>query len=241
MEAEKQIERLEVAGIKFTDDELKRYLGYPPIIKVTTSIPKGHKCCTKCRIVKKLYLFNKNNSAADGHTTQCKECQSSNAKKSYKKVKHKKEYKKYYQEHKEAKQAQSRRYYQEHKDELKIKHAKYRATKAGKNAMHKAHSKRAESIRSNQGIPYKREMVIERDRQGGTDPICYLCGELITTGALHLDHVIPVVMGGLDCFSNIACVHDACNLRKTKDAKEVTEEMVVDIQRRTDEYMDAHQ
>lgn len=242
MELNEQIERLEIAGIHLSEAELKRYLSYPDIIKVTTTIPQGYKCCTKCRMTKKLYLFNKNSASKDGHTTQCKECQKSNAKKSYTRTKHKKQYKLYYQEHKEQKQEQSRQYYQTHKEELKKKHAAYRNTKAGKKAMQRAHQKRADTMKANQGIPYTREMVIERDCRGGTEPICYLCGKPITsTGALHMDHVIPVVMGGLDCFSNVACVHDECNLRKSKDAREITEEQVVTIQKMSDEYMDTHQ
>ena len=240
MDRTEQVERLALAGIQLSEEELSRYLTYPDEIQVETTVPQGYKCCTKCRRVKKLYLFNRNSSAKDGHTTQCKECQKSNAKKSYSHTKHKKSYKKYYQEHKEQKQAQSRQYYQKHKEELKQKHAAYRATRAGKQAMLKAHHKRADSLKANQGIPYTREMVIERDRDGGTDPICYLCGKPITTGTLHLDHVVPVVMGGLDCFTNIACVHDECNLRKSKDAREITEVQVQEIQRKSDAYIDSH-
>lgn len=241
MENNEQLERLALADVRLSEVEQTRYLSYPDVIEVKDTVPQGYKCCTKCRKVKKLYLFNRNSSAKDGHTTQCKECQKSNAKKSYAHTKHKKQYKQYYQEHKAQKQEQSRQYYQKHKEELKKKHAAYRNTKAGKKAMQKAHQKRADTLKANQGIPYTREMVIQRDCQGGTDPICYLCGKPITTGTMHLDHVVPVVMGGLDCFSNVACVHDSCNLRKSKDAREITEAQVEKIQKITDVFMNDHQ
>lgn len=242
MSDEMQEERLTQAGIVLTPAELKLYLTRPDILpSSTTTIPKGYKRCTKCKNIKKIYLFNKNTQAKDGCTCQCKECQKSNAHKSYAANKHKRNYKKYYQEHKEAKQQQSREYYQEHKDDLKVKHAQYRNTSKGRKAMNKSHAKRARLLKTNTGIPYTREIVIDRDKQGGTDPICYLCGKPITGTQIHLDHVVPVVMGGKDCFTNIACVHDLCNLSKSKDGREITTEQVEHINALSEAYMEEHQ
>lgn len=233
------LDRLQAAGITLSESAAQHYINAPDVLTDTTVIPAGYKRCTKCGKIKKLYLFNKNAQAKDNCTCQCKECQKNTAHKSYANNKHKRTYRKYYQEHKEAKQAQSRQYYQEHKDELKAKHAAYRATAKGKKAMNKAHTKRAKLLKTNTGIPYTRAMVMDRDCRGGTDPICYLCGEPIT-GTLHLDHVIPVVMGGKDCFTNIACVHDECNLRKSKDAREITTEQVEGVINLSEEYINAH-
>lgn len=210
--------------------------------KGTKNIPEGYKRCTKCGMVKKIDLFNRNSQSKDGLTTQCKECQKSNAHKSYAKNKHKRSYKKYYQEHKEDKQAQSRQYYQEHKEEMSIKHAKYRNTAKGKKVMHSAHTKRAKSIKENTGIPYTREMVIDRDCQGGPKPICYLCDKVIDDpGTIQLDHVIPIVIGGKDCFTNIACTHAKCNLSKSKDGREISVDQVEGVIRLSEYYVDTHQ
>jgi hypothetical protein len=240
---DEQLQRAIDFGIKFTKEDQAKYLKMPDELpKGTSNAPTGYKCCTKCSTVKKIYLFNRNSQAKDGCTTQCKECQKKNAHKSYAKNKHKRNYKKYYQEHKESKQAQSRQYYQEHKEEMAAKHAKYRATHKGKKAMHKAHAKRARALKENTGIPYTREMIIERDCRGGTNPICYLCGELINDpGIIQLDHVIPVVMGGKDCFTNIACTHEKCNLSKSKDGREITTEQVEGIIQLSEVYADEHQ
>lgn len=237
-----QRERLDLAGIQMTAKELKDYLAMPDTLPVTpgVTIPKGYKRCSKCGVIAKLHLFNKNGQAKDNCTTQCKECQKQNAHKSYDNNRHKRNYKKYYQENKEAKQAQSRQYYITHKAEMQVKHAQYRTTSKGKKAMSRAHKKRAKLLKENAGIPYTREILVERDSQGGEVPICYLCGEPIT-GALQLDHVIPVAMGGKDCFTNIACVHDTCNLRKSKDGREITTEQVETINSLSEEYMEAHQ
>lgn len=241
MSNEAQLERLEDAKIPMSQKEITDYLKATDILPIdTTEIPKGYKKCTKCGSIMKLYLFNRNAQSKDNCTSHCKECQKKNAHKSYAKNKHKRNYKKYYQANKEAKQAQSRQYYQTHKEELRIKHAKYRNSPKGKKAMNKAHSKRAALLKQNTGIPYTREMILERDTIRGTEPICYLCGEPIT-GTVHLDHVVPVVMGGKDCFTNIACVHDVCNLRKSKDGREITTEQVESIIKLSESYMEAHQ
>lgn len=242
MEVDVQREHLTIAQIEMTDEEFERYTHFPDAVKLTGQlVPKGYKVCTGCRVCKKIALFNKNGMSKDGHTSRCKECQKTSAKKSYDRTKDQKKYKEYYQKHKEQKAAQSRAYYQAHKEELKKKHAQYRNTKAGKNAMQKAHAKRGATMKVSKGIPYTRELIVDRDRQGGTHPICYLCGkEIITPGALHLDHVIPVVLGGPDCFTNVACVHSTCNLTKTKDATEVSEEQVRALQQLSDAYMDTH-
>lgn len=237
-----QLIRVLDSGIKMSVNEQTAYQKMPDILPSnTTEIPRGFKKCTKCGEIKKLYLFNRNSQSKDGCTTQCKECQKNNAHRSYAKNKHKRNYKKYYQDHKEAKQEQSRDYYQRHKDESKAQHAAYLQTKAGKKAMSKAHAKRAAALKENTGIPYTREVIIDRDCNGGTEPICYLCGKVITDpGTIQLDHVIPVVQGGKDCFTNVACTHAICNLSKSKDGREITTEQVEGIITLSEAYADAH-
>ena len=232
-------ERLDMAKIVFTPEQFKKYLVAPDVLEAASPIPVGYKYCTKCHKCKKITMFNKNSNAKDGCTSRCKDCQKENAHKNYKKNAPKRSWRKYYEAHKEEKRAQSRQYYQEHKAELAKKHAIYRNTAKGKKVMERAHAKRAKMLTKNVGIPYTRELVIDRDKQGGTEPICYLCGKPIT-GTPHLDHVIPVVMGGKDCFTNIACTHDTCNLVKSKDAREITAEQVEALNALSEAYMDAH-
>lgn len=231
-------ERLDMASTVMSEDEFEQFCAAPETVSGKT-IPKGYKLCHKCGTIKKITAFNKNKAAKDGCTSQCKECQKANARKSYGANRHKRTWKSYYEKHKEEKRELSRKYYQEHKEELNKKHAIYRNTKKGKSVMEKAHAKRAKALEQNTGIPYTREMVIDRDCQGGKEPICYLCGKPIT-GTPHLDHVIPVVMAGKDCFTNIACTHDSCNLKKSKDAREITAEQVEQIITLSETYMDEH-
>lgn len=238
-----QLLRVAEYGIKMTETDQTKYLQMDDVLPPKAgSIPCGYKRCTKCGVIKKIYLFNRNSQAKDGCTTQCKECQKNNAHKSYAKNKHKRNYKEYYQNNKAAKQAQSRQYYQDHKEEMAVKHAIYRNSKKGKKVMLKAHAKRAKALKENTGIPYTREMIIDRDCRGGTNPICYLCNHSIDDlGTIQLDHVIPVVIGGKDCFTNIACVHTKCNLSKSKDGREITTEQVETVIQLSEDYAETHQ
>ena len=241
-----QKERLELAGIHLTESELTAYLNEPDELGqfvAGMTIPSGYKKCGRCQRVLKFYLFNKNSGSKTCTTGNCKECQRASASKSYCKTKKKRNYKKYYQENKEMKQEQARKYYQENKDRLNAKHKEYLSTKKGKKVMQKAHAKRRAAIANNKGIPYTRALVLDRDKRGGEYPICYLCGKPIldTSGAnCHLDHVVSINNGGLDCFTNIAAVHHTCNLTKEKDDRNLTAEQVEGIVKLAEEYMDAH-
>lgn len=55
-----------------------------------------------------------------------------------------------------------------------------------------------------------RDAVIERDRG-----ICQLCLRPITrTDAIHIDHIVPVSLGGDSLAVNLQLTHDTCNMRK---------------------------
>lgn len=240
--------RVALAEISMSTQQEEQYLNSADdlgeVVK-GTDIAAGYKRCGSCGHAKKLYLFNKNSGSKTNTSGNCKECQKSTASKSYSKTKQKRNYKKYYQENKEMKQQHARAYYAEHKELLKEKHKHYLQTNKGKKVMHKAHAKRRDALASNVGIPYTRAMVIERDGQflELEHPKCYLCEQAITdtSGAgLHIDHVIPVVEGGLDCFTNVASTHAVCNLRREKDARELTSAQVEEIATRAEAFIDTY-
>lgn len=241
-------ERLKLGGIVMSQPAIDKYMKEPDSLgeqRKGEVLPAGYKRCGCCREAKKYHLFNKNSAAKTGCTGSCKVCQNKHAKKSYKKTKKRRNYKKYYQLNKEMKQEQARKYYAENKEAILEKQAKYRNSKAGKAVMHKAHAKRRAAMAANAGIPYDRQLVIDRDGAflGEKKPICWICGEPIkdTSGDhLHLDHVISIVNGGLDCFTNIACSHKTCNLSKTKDDRDVETQDVMDIIARSEAYIDQY-
>lgn len=242
------VERLKLANVELPPEQLEQYIQSPDDlgeVEKGTAIPTGYKRCGSCGHAKKFYLFNKNSGSKNNCTGNCKACQKATASRSYAKTKQKRNYKKYYQENKEIKQQHARKYYQENKERVKERHKEYLQTKKGKKVMQKAHAKRRKALAENKGIPYTRAMVIERDGtfQGLQQPVCYLCNKPIVDisgKSLHLDHVVPVIMGGLDCFTNIASSHHLCNLKREKDARELTTEQVQAVIELSEKYMDAH-
>lgn len=254
-----QTDRLISGGVVFSKIELKGYLEKAEVLAVAANeeVPQGYKRCGNCKEVKKFYLFNRNSSAKNDCTGNCKECQRKAAQKSYASNKHKRNYKKYYEENKEKKIAHNKKYYESHKEELAESHKKYRGTAKGKKVMQKAHAKRKALLGKNTGIPWTRELVIDRDKVSRTKcltdegeitmmtaaeyPICVLCGKPIKIEQdLHMEHLIPIVLGGLDCFTNVGCAHSLCNLRKTKDAREIEVEQVETLMQRSIDYMESH-
>lgn len=240
------LERLGAAGIVMDESQQLEYVKTKDDLGVVgkeQALPIGYKRCGKCSHGKKFYLFNRNSGSKTNTSGNCKNCQKSTAKKSYNKTKQKRNYKKYYQENKEAKQEQARKYYAANKDKLKEKHKIYVRSKKGRAVMQKAHAKRRKSMAENAGVPYTRELVIIRDGEflGMEHPVCYLCEKPITdvSGAgLHIDHVVPIATEGLDCFTNVACTHAACNLTREKDARDLLPSQTAEILVRAKRYMD---
>lgn len=44
---------------------------------------------------------------------------------------------------------------------------------------------------------------------------CHLCGVDVDPQDWHLEHVIPLALGGTDCLDNAAVAHPSCNLSKS--------------------------
>lgn len=242
-ETDEQIVRLEEARIYLSNEDIAKYKEAPDILTLRPGdvIPAGYKKCGHCGKFKKLYLFNRNRSSSTNCTGNCKECQKETSRKSYDKLKGTRDHKEYYAKNREKKLERSRQYYQENKDKVLAGQKKYHQTKKGQKAMQRSHAKRRYLLEKNAGIPYTTEMCIDRDKMGGDRPICVLCGKPIQHDRdIHMEHLIPVVMGGKNCFTNVGCAHSLCNLQKSKDAREITVEQVESLIERSETYMDEH-
>lgn len=55
----------------------------------------------------------------------------------------------------------------------------------------------------------ERSVVFERD--GG---LCGICGDPVLTDDWHMDHVVPLALGGEHSYANVQVSHPACNLSK---------------------------
>lgn len=242
-ETDEQIIRLEEAGVYLSNADIIKYKEAPDVLTLKPGdvIPSGYKKCGHCGKFKKLYLFNRNKSSSTNCTGNCKECQKETSRKSYDKLKGTRNHKEYYAKNREKKLASSRQYYQENKDKVLAAQKKYHKTKKGQKAMQRSHAKRRYLLEKNAGIPYTTEMCIDRDKMGQERPICILCNKPIQHDRdIHMEHLIPVVMGGKNCFTNVGCAHSLCNLQKSKDAREITTEQVDSLIERSEQYMDEH-
>ena len=54
-----------------------------------------------------------------------------------------------------------------------------------------------------------RRKVIDRDGH-----VCGLCGGQVTPDDIHIDHIMPVALGGRDTLENLQVAHSTCNIRK---------------------------
>lgn len=240
---EVQLTRLEEARVYLVPEEIRKYLDGPDEIQlqIGDTIPPGYKKCGKCGKYKKFYLFNRNKAVKTNCSGNCKECQRDTSKKHYATHKNTEKHKENYLKNREKRLERSRQYYQENKDKIAQQQKKYHQSQRGKSVMKNAHAKRKYMLAKNAGIPYTLEMLIDRDKQGGEHPICILCGKsILQQRDIHIEHLIPVVMGGADDFTNVGCAHQLCNLSKSKDAREITTEQVSELIARSEKYMDEH-
>lgn len=49
--------------------------------------------------------------------------------------------------------------------------------------------------------------LIERDGF-----VCGMCGESLENSKIHIDHIIPVALGGVDTLANVRLTHAHCNM-----------------------------
>jgi 5-methylcytosine-specific restriction endonuclease McrA len=57
-----------------------------------------------------------------------------------------------------------------------------------------------------------RQTIIERDRS-----ICGICGEVVAPKDIHLDHILPLFLGGTHTADNLRVTHRLCNLSRKRD------------------------
>jgi 5-methylcytosine-specific restriction endonuclease McrA len=186
------------------------------------------KTCTRCKAEKPetLEFFRPQPRGKNGLESQCRECRRADRKE-------------WYARNAERRAEASRAWYHSNKERATKTHSKY--YKENFDAI--AESNRQWKLRnkdivteSNRRYAHRRRARIAKagfefytEQQVldiyGTD--CYICSEPINLSAprsavadgwkrgLHIDHVIPIALGGSDIIENVRPSHAICNLRKS--------------------------
>jgi len=120
----------------------------------------------------------------------------------------------YYLLHRKECREQSRKYYIKNSDKVKARVATYRLANYDKAraTSDRVQARRRARMTGGTFENIDRNLVFKRD--GGR---CHLCGKRVEK-AWHLDHIIPIALGGAHEYRNVAvaCVH--CNLSKNRKA-----------------------
>lgn len=197
------------------------------------------KVCSKCKEVKPISEFNIRKEGKSRHRNDCKICQykvnaeyrkankekvASKMKEWY--VKNKERMHKYHKEYRENNKKERnaackkwsldnkeylreyhKKYYEEHRDHKKEIVKKYR--KENPDKVQVARYIRNERVRNNGGSVTAKEWIEIKKLYGNK---CLCCGK--TNIPLHIDHVIPLSLGGRNSIENLQPLCKSCNSRK---------------------------
>lgn len=73
-----------------------------------------------------------------------------------------------------------------------------------------AKTNRRRAARLGNGIEkYTREAIFKRD--GGR---CHICNRKVSKQRFHIDHLVPIVLGGRDAPDNVSIAHPGCNMKR---------------------------
>jgi len=191
--------------------------------------------CNKCGEWKSFEEFPKHKNMKYGIDTTCKECTRERVKKHLEENREeKKKYlnnyykenkkdikikqKEYYIKNREAIRKYWKKYYKEHKEEKKEYLRKYYKTPEGQSAHTASRAKRRSKIKSfNTDITA--EFLTNLWEETHT---CEVCGkELIDKKDAHLDHIVPLCIGGEHMGYNVRYICSQCNLKRPKDGSDL--------------------
>lgn len=105
----------------------------------------------------------------------------------------------------------------EQKERNKKAVQKYHQSAKGKEVGRKAnityrknHPEHRFSTRKNNSASYRSIIIDFLVKRDGL--ICGICKESLEASKVHIDHIIPVALGGLDIMDNVQLAHPECNM-----------------------------
>lgn len=119
------------------------------------------------------------------------------------------------EEKKEKRRKYHREYMREYNKTGKGKEYNYAHVKEYRNKHKKPHSNRPQRISE-----YRQVIVSFLIARDGL--VCGFCGETLEDSKIHIDHIIPVALGGLNVMSNLRLAHPTCNLKEAHKIRKIT-------------------
>jgi hypothetical protein len=123
---------------------------------------------------------------------------------------------KYYQDNKERYKENQKKYYQDENKIVKKKEylKEYRKTVTYKISNHnRLHKRRAKIKQTDITAQFLFKLKAKTTH-------CEICGKKLKDN-IHLDHIIPLNIGGLHIKSNVRYVHAKCNLQRPKNGSDI--------------------
>lgn len=169
------------------------------------------KTCNKCNTEKPISHFYKNNRLRDGHENTCKSCRREAGTAWYKKnaVKHNERCKERQKSNPDRQRENVAAWRMANPDRSRAIDAAWRAANPDKvriKARNRRAKKRAAGGTLSMGLT-KRLFKLQRGK-------CACCGEPLGA-SYHLDHIMPLALGGSNTDDNIQLLRAKCNLQKS--------------------------
>lgn len=199
--------------------------------------PSVSKACRRCREVKPLQDFMKDGRRNDGRGSYCKSCGAKNSRKS--RAKHPETSRNYYIANRDRIREQQQEYHQrpdvresrreskrafarENAEVMRAARARwreknpgYQAEWEGKNRdavrrhKRKSENKRRARLKNVPCEDVDPQLIFERDMG-----ICGICRSPVDPSDWHLDHIVPLALGGPHLSGNLQVSHPRCNMSK---------------------------
>lgn len=183
------------------------------------------KLCNRCLEEKPLDSFSPLSNGKLGRRPSCKLCQSKQAKmyREQNPEASRKASKRYAQAHPEVISSKNKQFYLENKEKSLQAVREWRNSHLEETREHsRRHSNRRRARRLNNGIePYTEQQVLQE-----YGVCCHLCNTEVDLNAprkvgtkgweqgLHIEHLVPIVLGGTDSLENVRPAHGLCNIKK---------------------------
>jgi len=187
------------------------------------------KLCPKCGELLTAEAYHRDGAKKDGLYTICKECRKFS---SVDVVKKRASDRSYYYRNRDVIRRKQKLWKDEHREEIRVQRElsrdKYNAATRRWKAINKERvSRYNKRYRKDHPEISVHHEALRRIRLGAVqspvdikkickayEMICYLCEKPIDEGDLHMDHIVPIVKGGIHTEENLAPTHSQCNLSK---------------------------